>query len=442
MQRSRLVPYTALNRERPAEGRSVGEGNGRRPEDPQADRCRQHGVGLVRAINEQIVLEAVLAEGNVTRAGLARRTGLSKPTVSALVRILECCGLVQSQGIQLGSMGRPATVYSVNRLAGHTYAVDLGGSKLRAAVTDLFGDVLAEETVRTPQGQGQSLVNTIGDLYDDLTAKAGARPDATAAACIGVPGVVRPSEGQIGSAFNVPGLDQFPFKGALGDRLGMPVVIENDANLAAVGECWRGWGRGCDHFIFISIGTGIGMGIVIHGELYRGGTGGAGEVGFLPVVGDPFDPANVTHGPLENAAASGGIERRLEELLPEHPDTTLEIGSTVRDVFAAASRGDPLATELVDYESRLIALGLAAVNSVIDPQLVVLGGGIGSNPQLLGPVRECLSQLVPEPPEVQSSSLGERASLYGAIALAVHRIRHEVLRVRTNVNRAVVERSK
>lgn len=399
------------------------------------------GTSLVRAINEQVVLEAVLAEGKATRAGLARRTGLSKPTVSALVRTLEGYGLVGSQGLQSGSVGRPATVYRVNRLAGHTYAVDLGGSKLRAAVTDLFGDVLAEEIVPTPHGRGQMVVSTIGDLYDELTARAGAKPEAAAIACVGVPGVVRPSESQIESAFNLPELNRFPFRENLLDRLGMPVVIENDVNLAAVGERWRGLGRGCDHFVSVSIGTGIGMGIVLHGELYRGGTGAAGEVGFLPVAGDPFDLANQTHGPLENVAASGGIERRLRRLLSKHPDTTLDPASTVKDIFVAAIRGDPLAIELVDYVARVIALGLAAVASVIDPQLVVLGGGIGSNPQLLGPVRDYLSRLIPDPPEVRSSSLGERASLYGAIALAVYRVRQELLGVRNKIDRTVAERS-
>jgi predicted NBD/HSP70 family sugar kinase len=389
--------------------------------------AERNGPSLVRAINQQVVLEAVLAEGNVTRARLARHTGLSKPTVSTLVRTLEACGLMRSEGLQEGSIGRPATVYTVNRLAGHTLAVDLGGSKVRAAVTDLFGDVLAEDTVPTLHDDGQRIVDAVGELYEALATEAGATPGAAAAACVGVPGVVRPADGRIESAFNVPELDTFPFRDVLGDRLGMPVVVENDANLAAVGERWRGSGRGCDHFVAISIGTGIGMGIVLHGELYRGGMGGAGEVGFLPVAGDPFDPANRAHGPLENTAASGGIMRRLHEFLAEHADSTLGADATVKDVFAAASVGDPLGLRLVDDEARLIALGVAAVDAVIDPQLVVLGGGIGANPLLLAPVRNYVSQLVPQPPEVHSSSLGERASLYGAIALATYRVRQEVL---------------
>jgi predicted NBD/HSP70 family sugar kinase len=387
------------------------------------------GPSLVRAINQQVVLEAVLTEGYVTRAGLARRTGLSKPTVSTLVRGLEACGLVRSDGLQPGSIGRPATVYTVNRLAGHTLAVDLGGSKVRAAVTDVFGDILAEDSVPTRHGDGdgERVVDVIGDLYDTLTAKAGAAPGAPAAACVGVPGVVRPTDGRIEWAFNVPELDRFPFHDALAERLGMPAVIENDANLAAVGERWRGSGRGCDHFVAISIGTGIGMGIVLDGELYRGSRGGAGEIGFLPVAGDPFDPANRAHGPLENAAATTGITQRLRQLGDEYPDSALVAGAHVEDVFAAAGDGDPLARRLVDDQAKLIALGVASVAAVIDPELVVLGGGIGANPLLLSPVRDHLARLVPEPPSVHSSSLGARASLYGAIALATYRVRHEVL---------------
>jgi len=399
-------------------------------EDSESRAPDVNGVSLVRAINQQLVLEAVLAAGEVTRAGLSRETGLSKPTVSSLVRSLERCGLVRRQGVQAGTIGRPATVYTVDRLAGHTYAVDLGGTKLRAAVTDLFGEILAEETVPTPPGHGQRVIDTIGAVYAALARRAGVEPEAATAACIGVPGVVRPADSEIDSAFNIPGLDGFPLRDALCDRLAMSVVVENDANLAAVGERWRGHGRGCDHFVAISIGTGIGMGIVVDGELYRGGSGGGGEIGFLPVVGDPFDPANKTHGPLEHAAASAGVRRRLTELLARHPASRLTAAATVKDIFAAADEGDPLGTRLVDEEARLIALGVAAVGAVIDPRRVVLSGGIGANTRLLEPVRDYLTQLLPHPPDVKVSSLGDRASLYGAIALAVDRMRQKVLQPR------------
>lgn len=392
------------------------------------DGARPERTGLVRAINEQVVLEAILNEGTVTRAGLARHTGLSKPTISSVVQSLEDCGLVQPDGSTRGERGRPATVYSVNGLAGHTFAVDLGGTKLRAAVTDLFGDVVAAESIPTPHTDAESLITALVSLYEKLTSRAGTEPAGIAAACIGLPGVVKFARGEVESAFNLPELGHLNIVDEFEGRTGVPVVVENDVNLAAVGERWKGWARNTENFVAISIGTGIGMGIVIGGDLYRGVRGAAGEIGFFPVGGDPFDTRSLDHGgPLESAVASIGIRQRLGSLLADYPESTLDGAASVRDVFEAAAEDDPLATALVDEEARLISLAIAGVTAIVDPELVVLGGGIGSNPLLLGPVRALVSGLVPNPPRIETSALEEMASLHGAVAIALHKVRETLL---------------
>jgi predicted NBD/HSP70 family sugar kinase len=318
-------------------------------------------------------------------------------------------------------------VYRVNRLAGHAFAVDLGGTKLRAAVTDVVGEILAERTVPTPHDDLETLVSTIVDLYRGLRTETNGA-GGVAAACIGIPGVVQEGGHHIESAFNLLPLEDSDISIEIERRIGLPVIIENDVNLAAVGERWKGAGRETDNFVAVSIGTGIGMGIVVDGELYRGGRGAAGEIGFLPVGDDPFDPDVVQHGgPLEAAAAARGIRRLMLELAADHPTTTLSEGSTVRDIFAAAGVGDPLAQAVIDAEARMLAMAIAGVTAVLDPRLVVLGGGIGANPLLSDPVRAHLARLVPNPPHIETSALNERASLEGAIALALHRIRGELL---------------
>lgn len=385
------------------------------------------GPSLVRAINEQVIVDAVLTAGRITRSELARRTGLSRPTVSSLMQTLETHGIVTADGIDAAGVGRPATVYRVNRLAGHAFAVDLGGTKLRAAVTDVVGEVIAERAVPTPQNDLETLVSTIVDLYQQLVAETEAT-GGVAAACIGIPGVVQEGGHHIESAFNLPPLGEADIPTEIGRRTGLPVIVENDVNLAAVGERWKGAGRDTDSFVAISIGTGIGMGIVVDGELYRGGRGAAGEIGFLPIGADPFDPDILDHGgPLESAAAARGIRRRVLELAADHPSTGLDESSTVREIFAAAESGDSLAGAVISDEARIIAMAIGGITAVLDPRLVVLGGGIGANPLLADPVREHLTHLVPNPPRVETSTLGERASLEGAVALALHRIRGELL---------------
>lgn len=393
------------------------------------DGARAESTSLVRTINEQLVLDTVLAEGRVTRSGLARRTGLSKPTISSLVQNLEDNGLVTSAGPEKAGAGRPATVYTVNRLAGHTYAVDLGGTKLRAAVTDVFGEILAEETVATPQDDAASVVEALVSMYTRLVGPAGVDGDGVAASCIGLPGVVHGGGHHIESAFNLPTMGDTDIPTEVARRTGLDVVTENDVNLAAIGERWRGKGRGTENFVAISIGTGIGMGIVLDGELYRGVRGAAGEVGFLPIGAEPYDPeVHRRGGALEASSAAGGIHRRLARLLPDHPDTTLGRDSTVRDLFTAAAEGaDPLADRVIDEVAADIAAAITAVIAVLDPELVVLGGGIGSNPLLLDPVRDRVARMLSTPPRVETSALSERASLHGAIGLALHRIRRQLL---------------
>lgn len=382
---------------------------------------------LVRALNEQVIIDAVLEVGRITRAELARLTGLSHPTVSSLIQTLEAHGIVKADGLETTGAGRPATVYRVNRLAGHAFAIDLGGTKLRAAITDVVGEVIVERTIPTPQDDIRTLVSSIVKLYEQMKAETDVA-GGVAAACIGIPGVVQEGGHHIESAFNLPPLNDTDIPSEIQRRTGLPVIVENDVNLAAVGERWKGAGRNADNFVAISIGTGIGMGIVIGGELYRGGRGAAGEIGFLPIGADPFDPSVQEHGgPLEVAAAAGGIRRRMVRGVADRPLTSLDVGSSVRDIFDAASAGDPFAVEIIAEEARLIAMAIGGVTAVLDPSLVVLGGGIGANPLLIDPVRQHLTRLVPNPPRVESSTLGDRASLEGAIALALHRIRGELL---------------
>jgi predicted NBD/HSP70 family sugar kinase len=226
---------------------------------------------------------------------------------------------------------------------------------------------------------------------------------------LGVPGAVDAGTGRISLAENVTGLEDAGFRAALVGRIAMPVTIENDINLAALGERWRGIARGVDDFVFLSIGTGLGAGLVLRGELHRGHNGSAGELDYVRVgLAEDIDPC---------ATAVSDLAASLGARAPHDP----------RAIFAAARAGDRTALRVVDEECRRIALHIVPLAAVTDVGLVVLGGGIGSNGDLLHDgIRTRLGAWLPSPPRVEGSSLGDAAVLTGGLAVGLRAARENV----------------
>jgi predicted NBD/HSP70 family sugar kinase len=224
---------------------------------------------------------------------------------------------------------------------------------------------------------------------------------------IGVPGVIDRARGLV-QLTSFPGLDGMAFGAAVESALDCPVEVENDINLAALGEHWVGVARGVDDFAFLSVGTGLGAGLVLHGELHRGRHGGAGELDFVTVgLEREIDPCE---------EALSALAAELAERWDG--DSLLESPFDPRAIFGAARSGDPLARSVVEEEARRIALHIAPLTAVADPALVVLGGGIGTNGDLLlAPVRRLLADWLPYPPQVEVSTLGDAAVLSGALAV-------------------------
>jgi len=184
-------------------------------------------------------------------------------------------------------------------------------------------------------------------------------------------------------------------------------------NLAAVGERWRGIGKDVPNFVYLHVGTGVGLGLVLGGELFRGATGAAGEIAYVPVAADPHARGSRLHGSLESAAGAAGLIDAARRLGMGPP-------LTPRSVFTAARKGDRIAGKVVAIEAERIALAIATAAPIVDPELVIIGGGIGRNgDMLLEPVRRELHRISPFHPRVEVSTLGEDAGLQGAVALAL-----------------------
>jgi predicted NBD/HSP70 family sugar kinase len=377
---------------------------------------------LLRALNERTMLECVQKFGPISRAQIAQQTALSKPTVSQGLGGLLAAGLVREAGRSKGGKGPTALLYELNPEAGWVVGIDVGRNWVRAAIADVTGEIVARRDERARVSSARRLITQIGSTAHALAADAGIRWRDVTFAAVGSPGVFEPEHGQVALAYSLPGWGREGLVELVHRELGTKTLFENDVNLAALGERWHGLGKDVDHFVYLHFGTGVGMGVVVNGELYRGSGGAAGEVGYLPLAGtDVRDAESLRRGPLDAAASGAGVvsaARRAGMVA-----STL----TAEQVFAAARTGDRAASNAVALEAERIALAVAAVCAVLDPELVILGGGVGANGDLLmGAVVRRVADVSPFRPRIEATILREEATLYGSVFMAL-RAAHELL---------------
>jgi predicted NBD/HSP70 family sugar kinase len=298
--------------------------------------------------------------------------------------------------------------------------VDVGREHVRAAVADLTGEIVARRDERTRAKSNATLIAQIGSIARDVAADAGLRWRQITVVGVGSPGVFGGDDHPL-LAHNLPGWERQGLLEAVRAELRTEVAFENDVNVAALGERWRGLGRGVDDFVYLHVGTGVGMGIVLRGELYRGASGAAGEVGFLPLAApDPKDPANRRRGALEGAIGAKAVVEAARRAKVRRAMTALA-------VFDAARNGDAAAQGVVDAIGARIGLAISAIVPVLDPSLVILGGGIGRSADLLLPsIRRELEAVSPFRPRIEASPLGEEAELIGAVAFALEAARERL----------------
>jgi len=372
---------------------------------------------LLRAHNERTLLEHLREVGPSSRPGLARIAGLSKPTVSQALANLESAGLVRPVGPATPSLGRTAMLYEIDPTAGYVVGIDIGRSWIRVAAADLSGQIVARRDERNRARGAGTLVKAVATVAHDVVAAAGLTWKHVAHTVVGGPGVFDPDSDRLRHAPNVPGWSRPGVMSSLREALPPTVALDNDANLAAVGERTYGSGRHAGTFVYVSVGTGIGMGVIIDGELYRGAHGAAGEVGYLPLGGD--EPSATAgrdarrRGMLEEAASADAVVRTAKRL-------GMAGATSAKRVFAAARAGDELALAAVEAEANRLALVVGTIAAIVDPEFVLLGGGIGSNIDLLRPPLERrLSELTPLAPPVAEGELGQDAIVLGAVASAL-----------------------
>jgi len=381
--------------------RPAGHGGSRSAARPQ----------LIRALNEQLLLGHIRELGQCSRAELARLSGLSKPTVSGALATVERAGLIRVAGQRTGLPGRSARLYEIRPDAGFVLGLDIGHQYVRGALADLAGDIRARSSARSRASSVRGRVAELTRLADELCASAGLARTSITQTVIGSPGVYDPRRNSMALTGGLPGWDRPAVLDGLREAFGQSLVVENDVDAAALAERTHGHGREADNFAFVSIGSGIGMGLVIGGRLHRGVHGVAGEIAYMPLSGghgtDHQDARR--RGSLEAAASASAVVRAARRAGMRGP-------VSARRVFAAAASGDERAAAVVAEEALLVARVLCSVVTIVDPALVVLGGGIGQAPGFAEAVTRELRQLAPVMPEVRVSALGTDAVVDGCLA--------------------------
>jgi predicted NBD/HSP70 family sugar kinase/biotin operon repressor len=373
-----------------------------------------HPVRISRTFSTSAVVQAIVTCAPISRASIAKQTGLSKQTVSEIMTQLEADGWVREIGRAKGRVGRTAITYELIPESAYVLGVDLGGTKVRAALIDLGGNVVAECNKPTHPEGGKAVVAQIAALCRGMIEKQRITLENVVFAVVGVPGVPDEKTGHILLAPNIEELNEINLVADLSRALGIETKVMNDVNLAALGESWIGCGTDVEDLAFISLGTGIGAGLIIGGNLVRGAKGAAGELGYLPFGADPFEMESLKTGAFERRAGSFGMIARYKEL------TGNDI--SVPALFDAVNAGDEKAVEVIEETARLLARMIAALGATVNPALIILGGSIGMRPELMPPIRAALAACFPFPVELAHSQLGSHAALVGAASVGLEHL--------------------
>ena len=322
---------------------------------------------LMREMNERRVFDETLASGRVSCSQLSGRTGISKPTVTSVIRSLAAAGFVRPGGRSSGQPGRSGLLYSVAADGGYVVAVDIGVRAVRVAIGDLTGAMVTQAEVVSPGDDVGAIADVVAVLIRACLRRVKVAKGSVMASVVGSPGAVDPRQRGLTHAGRLTCLEGVDLASVLSDRTGLPMVVENDVNLAALGE--QTWGESDANMVVLSVGVGVGAALIMDGRLFRGPRGAAGEIEAVPF---------------------GGATRKCPPLLP-------------------ASR-----VQLIRY----VALRVSALAAITDAALVVLTGDVGLDRSLLTPVRRLVAGHLSEPPRIEVSALGDSAVLLGGLASA------------------------
>lgn len=370
---------------------------------------------LVKHINREGILHQLRENPRVSRADLAKLTELSRPCVSALVDEMIVEGLISEVGFGESKGGRKPILLEYNFQAYGVIGAVFEGSTLQLAIANLKGEMLVQRTACLPHPMnGETAIRSIEQGLAALLSESGFDKARLLGMGLGLPGITQRSEGTVSYAPST-GWMGLPVRKEIEAALGLPVVIENDVNLMTLGEFHKGIGVGHSNLVYMYAGTGIGAGIMIDGQLYRGAKEASGEIGYM-VIGPVGNQAKGEYGVFERNYSVRAIREKAKGVLP----TIDEESSIVKQIVEQAKGGDEEAQALLDDICRHWTYGIANVTSVMDPALLILSGEmLHIGDEGVHKIQQWLTDWVPSVPRIEMASLGDQAGLIGAVHCAL-----------------------
>lgn len=385
----------------------------------------------MREINRSIVLDIIRRAGRLSRTDLARRSALTKPTVSAIVEDLLARGIVQEVGYgkTIGSGGRRARLLEFNDASAAYLGLRFGVSTTVVGLADARGEIRATREVPSVYGDPERSLASAMALIDEVLAEAGVPRERLQAVGVTVPGLVERATGTVELAPNL-GWKHVPIRQIVQGALDLPVVVNNVTNAGAIAEGRAGVARGVSSYVWLYVGTGIGAGVVIDGRVFYGHAGYSGEIGHSPVVLDGPECTCGLRGCLEAVASGWAIARAAEQSVQSGHGAHLQSNGRpldARAVFEAAKGGDPAARKIFDDVGSYIGMGISTLVNVLDPELIVLGGGVmAASDFIVDAARRSAARhtVRGEGVRIVPSALGDSFGLLGAVIAAMdHSVR-------------------
>ena len=374
----------------------------------------------MRGINRSAVLELIRRESPIARTTIAKRLDISLPTVMRIVGGLMEEGFVRSHDGTEWSGGRRRPLLEFNADGSVVLGIDLGGTKMYGALSDLGGNILDEIDIGHHDTSGEESFSRLVALIDALLVSPRLEGRRVRGIGVGAPGITLHREGIVKWAFTLNWKD-YPLKAKLLERYRLPITIDNDVNLAALGELWFGAGQNTRNMVLIAIGTGIGSGIIIDGALYRGASEASGEIGHM-IPGREFLGRDYQDfGALESVASGTGIRERASSAFKSQGDLESADRLTAEQVFEAARQKQEWACRIIDETVDYLAIAISNLSVAFDPELIVLGGGVTNSADLLvEPILRRIQGMIPAGPKLVVSNLGLRATVMGAVVTVLH----------------------
>ena len=369
----------------------------------------------MRAINRSAVLEYLRLAKTASRTELSAQLYISKPTVMRIIDELVANELVLPLNEKEKGSRRSREMLALNTINNLVIGVDLGGSHISGMIANIGGEILYQTRISEKWTNGEDNFQVLVQFMRDLQKVAEKYPAKILGIAVGVPGIIDSKGGVVKIAPSLNWKD-FPLFERLKPFFDIPVIVENDVNLSVLGEYWFGSGVGIENVVMISIGTGIGAGIILDGKLHRGYRESSGEIGYLLPGVQYLDNQYPGFGALESLASCKGIAERAIHYLKE-TNTNLDISAVdAAFVFDSARAGQAWAQQIVNETIEFLSLAIANISVCFDPELIIIGGGIsGSLDMLIEPIQTRLKNVIPFVPKIEGSALMGNAPLFGAV---------------------------